>query len=168
MIKKISNKINQYYRNVVINSIAASNFMPLIFRKFLYRSYGINTKAKLIRPGCYFGGNKVKIGRGTSINGKCYFENLEKITIGENCNIAMDVLFCTSTHKFGDVNRRAGKPYGKPIIISDGCWIGARTTILPGVTIGEGCIIAAGSVVTKDCEPNSIYMGVPAKRAKKI
>ncbi|WP_060664555.1 DapH/DapD/GlmU-related protein [Bacillus sp. CHD6a] len=78
----------------------------------------------------------------------------------------MEVLFCTSTHEFGTCERRAGKPYGKPIKIGNGCWVGARVTILPGVTIGDGCIIAAGSVVTKDCESNSLYSGVPAKRVK--
>lgn len=134
----------------------------------MYQTYGINTKTKSIRPGCYFGGNKVEIGKGTTVNGRCYFENLEKIVIGENCDIAMDVMFCTSTHEFGNEHKRAGKAYGEPIKIGNGSWIGARTTILPGVTIGDGCIIGAGSVITKDCAPNGLYVGFPAKRVREL
>ncbi|KOF08179.1 hypothetical protein AC739_19530 [Planococcus glaciei] len=134
----------------------------------MYNLYGINIKTKSIRPKCYFGGKNIKIGKGTTVNGRCYFENLEKIYIGEYCDIAMDVLFCTSTHEFGSKEKRAGKAYGKAIIVENGCWIGARATILPGVTIKEGCVIAAGSVVTKNCEANGLYMGFPAKRVRDL
>ncbi|QYR20593.1 acyltransferase [Paenibacillus sp. sptzw28] len=80
----------------------------------------------------------------------------------------MDVLFCTSSHDPGTKHKRAGKNNGKPIIIGDGSWIGARSIILQGVTVGEGCIIAAGSLVNKDCEPNGLYAGIPAKRIKDL
>ncbi|MNP69519.1 Maltose O-acetyltransferase [compost metagenome] len=80
----------------------------------------------------------------------------------------MQVMLCSSTHEPGDVSRRAGKPSGKSIKIGDGTWIGTRAVILPGVTIGEGCIISAGAVVTKDCEPNAMYAGVPAKKIKEL
>ncbi|MCR4913326.1 MAG: acyltransferase [Lactobacillus sp.] len=55
-----------------------------------------------------------------------------------------------------------------PVKIDDGCWIGANVTILPGVHIGKGCVIGAGAVVNKDCEPNGVYVGVPAKRIKDL
>ncbi|MGG0591311.1 acyltransferase [Priestia megaterium] len=168
MIKKIKNRVSQYSRDVFINSIAASNFTPLALRRFLYQSYGINTQTRSIRPGCYFGGKNVTIGKRTTINGKCYFENLASIKIGEDCDIAMGVLFCSSTHEFGDGSKRAGKAYGQPIKVGNGCWIGARATVLPGVTIHDGCIIAAGALVTKDCEPNGLYVGFPAKRVRDL
>jgi maltose O-acetyltransferase len=50
--------------------------------------------------------------------------------------------------------------------IGDRCWIGARATILPGVSIGDGTVVAAGAVVTKDCEPGAVYGGVPARRLR--
>jgi maltose O-acetyltransferase len=50
--------------------------------------------------------------------------------------------------------------------IGDRCWIGARATILPGVSIGDGTVVAAGAVVTKDCEPDALYAGVPARRLR--
>lgn len=61
-----------------------------------------------------------------------------------------------------------GEEYTFPTLIKDGCWVGANVTIIPGVTIGEGCIIAAGAVVTKNCEPDGLYAGVPAKRIKDL
>lgn len=61
-----------------------------------------------------------------------------------------------------------GEGYTFPTLIKDGCWVGANVTIIPGVTIGEGCIIAAGAVVTKNCEPDGLYAGVPAKRIKDL
>lgn len=60
-----------------------------------------------------------------------------------------------------------GGKIGK-ITVGDGCWIGTNVTILPGVNIRNGCVIGAGSLVTKDCEPNGLYVGVPAKRIKEL
>lgn len=90
------------------------------------------------------------------------------ITIGKNCNIAMNVTFLNSTHEIGSSEKRAGKYVPMPIIVGDGCWIGANSLIMPNVVIGNGVIIAAGSVVTKDCESNCLYGGVPAKIIKKL
>lgn len=164
MLRKFSN----YFRDVFINSFAASNFTPQLIRKYIYVGYGIKTQSRAIRPKCYFGNNKVMIGKNTTINGSCYFENLDLIKIGDNCDIAMEVLFCTSTHEMGSAEKRAGKAYGKKIVIEDGCWIGARVTILPGVKVGKGCVIAANAVVINDCEDNYLYAGIPAEKIKKL
>jgi maltose O-acetyltransferase len=93
---------------------------------------------------------------------------LAPISIGDDCSIGMEVLLCTSTHELGPSSCRAGDLAGKPIVISNGCWIGARSIILPGVTIGSGSIIGAGSVVTKDCGPNGLYCGSPAQLVRKL
>jgi maltose O-acetyltransferase len=50
--------------------------------------------------------------------------------------------------------------------IEDRCWIGTRAMIMPGVTIGEGTVIGAGALVTKDCDPGAVYIGVPARRVR--
>ena len=152
--------------DVLINVLTASVLMPRELRYVAYKIAGLNVQTRAINPRCYFGGNQISIGQGTFINYNCYFDNTSPISIGNNCDIAMEVIFCTSTHEMGTKQRRAGKSTGKPIEVKDGCWIGARATIMPGVTIGEGCIIASGSVVNKDCEPNGMYAGVPARRIK--
>lgn len=159
---------NQRIRKLII-SIASSSIISASVRIKLYNMCGMDLKNKHIWAGCTFRGNKVKIGNGTWINKGCFFDSdSAQIEIGENCGIGMQVLFCTSSHEIGNQNRRAGKDKKLPIKIREGCWIGARVTILPGVTIGQGCIIAAGSVVTKDCLANGLYAGVPATRKKDL
>ena len=168
MLEKIKNKIEVFIRDLFINSIAASKLTPKSVRYIIYRIYGLEVFSKNISPNCFFGSNNVKIGRGSFINYNCFFDNSEKITIGENCSLAMDVLVCTSTHKISDNKKRGGELIGLPVIIKNGCWIGALATILPGVTVEDGCVIAAGAVVTKSTDANGVYAGVPAIRVKDI
>ena len=107
-------------------------------------------------------------GGGTFVNYECWFDLGADIVIGNKCNIAMNVTFMNSDHDVADSERRAGMYHPKPIIVGDGCWIGANSLIMPGVTIGNGVVIAAGSVVTKDCESDCLYGGVPAKKIKEL
>lgn len=155
-------------RNLLVNTIASCGLLPSRLRIIIYNLCGMKIDCKGISSGCFFGGNNIEINSGTSINYGCFFDNSGKISIGKNCNIAMQVLFCTSTHEFGSNERRAGKNVGMNIFVGDGCWIGARSIILPGVRIWEGCIIAAGAIVSKDCLANGLYAGVPATRIKDI
>lgn len=156
------------WRDLFLNCICASILIPRHLRYFLYKIYGLDINTTQIFPRCFIGNSNISIGKNTYINYKCFFNTAGGINIGNNCNIAYKVTFCTSTHEIGDCKRRAGNPICKPIVIKNGCWIGANSIILPGVTIGEGCIIGAGSVVTKDCEPNGLYIGNPAKRIKTL
>ena len=80
----------------------------------------------------------------------------------------MNCVFTCVTHELGGKNQRAGKHKYQNITIEDGVWIGASCTILPNATIANGCVIAAGSVVTQSTEPNGLYAGVPAKRIKEL
>lgn len=73
--------------------------------------------------------------------------------------LGMNVVFCTISHEIGGFEKRASKNTYENIIIGQGTWIGANTIVLPGVKIGEGCVIAAGSVVIRGCEPNILYAG---------
>lgn len=124
----------------------------------------------MIRPGSFlgYGDGILKVGKGSSCNYKCFFDLGANITIGDNCNISYQVTFVNSTHEIGSSSRRAKGGFAKPITIGNGCWIGANVTIMPGVNIGDGCIIATGALVTKDCEPNSIYIGEPATLFKRL
>lgn len=98
----------------------------------------------------------------------CGGNNVVGISIGNNVFVGPDVRICCSTHEISSKTRRAGKNIYGPINIMNGCWIGLSSVILPNVTIAEGCVIAAGSVVTKSTEPNGLYAGVPAKRIKNL
>lgn len=162
------NRLKILILDLLVNTIASSKLMPHEIRYFFYKAYGISTQTKNINPDCFMGGNRISIGQNTFINYGCRLDNSGEIIIGANCDIGFEVLVCTSTHVLGESTRRAGKAIGKQIVIKNGCWIGARTTILGGVTIGEGCVIAAGSLVNKDCESNGLYAGVPAKRIKEL
>jgi len=104
------------------------------------------------------------IGKGSFINQGVVFEGRAPITLGSKVALAPDVLILTSTHAIGPTQWRAGNgtPEYRPVTVGDGSWIGARTLILPGVSIGAGCVIAAGSVVIDDCPPNTLWAGVPA------
>lgn len=113
------------------------------------------------------------IGNNCAINGgvRFYIEGSmgSKITLMDNVVVARDVIFETGTHEIGPSNRRVGNTStSKSICVEDGVWIGVGSIILPGVTIGHGCVIAAGSVIVKDCEPNCIYGGNPAKIIKRL
>lgn len=72
-------------------------------------------------------------------------------------------MLVTISHSIGMPEARAGGGLKNPIRICDRAWIGARATTPPGVTIGQGCVVTAGAVVTRDWEENSLYAGVPAR-----
>lgn len=129
---------------------------------------GMTIRTNGISPRCFFVATNIEVGERTFINYNCFFDNSAKITIGKDVFIAPEVSFTTASHEIGEQSRRASKFIGESISIEDGCWIGARAIILPGVTIKKGCIIAAGALVLKDCEPNGVYAGVPAKRIKDL
>ena len=92
-----------------------------------------------------------------------------KVKIGRYSILANEVQIIGGDHKYDNPNLPmmfAGRETIETTEIGDDCWIGARSTIFVGVKIGDGAIIAAGSIVTKDVEPYSIYAGVPAKKIK--
>lgn len=111
-------------------------------------------------------GKNTHIGERVFINSGCKFQDQGGIWIGSDCLIGHNVTLCTINHAFAP-ERRADMVF-KPIRIGDKVWIGANATILPGVSIGQGAIVAAGAVVNKDVEAKTIVAGVPAKPIKKI
>ena len=99
------------------------------------------------------------------------------VTIGDDCNFGPNVTIVTPVHPMRADERREmyaaeGERkrlcYAKPVHIGSDCWFGANVTVCPGVTIGDGCVIGAGSVVTRDIPPNSFAAGVPCKVIREI
>ena len=80
----------------------------------------------------------------------------------------MGTTLITSDHELGGELQRMGRFRTAPIMIGEGVWIGARTLVLPGVTIGDGCVVAAGAVVTADLDPHALYAGVPARLVRRL
>nr|WP_068893150.1 acyltransferase [Pedobacter panaciterrae] len=113
-------------------------------------------------------GTGISIGNGTGINAGAYLSGQGGIRIGDNVIIGPGVQIFSENHNFNDpeklIKDQGVKRIG--VTIDNNCWIGARVTILDGVNIGSGCVIAAGSVVTKSVAANSIVAGVPAKVIK--
>jgi len=100
----------------------------------------------------------VSIGNGTYVNRRTEITCQDSVTIGEQCAISWDVLI-TDT----DYHRIDGRTATAPVAIGDRVWIGARTTILKGVTVGDGAVIAAGAVVSHDVPAGTLVGGNPAK-----
>ena len=111
-------------------------------------------------------GQPVTIGKGCFIQQCCTFFGRGGITIGDEVFIGPKVNLITINHDPDPENRST--TYGRPIVIEDKAWIGINSTILPGVRIGYGAIVGAGSVVTKDVPPMTVVAGNPAKFIKKI
>ena len=92
------------------------------------------------------------------------------VEIGNHVNLAQGITVTALNHNFSDTSKRIDEQgvSTNPVTIEDDVWVGANAVILPGVTIGEHCVIAAGAVVTKDVPPHSLVAGVPAKVIKQI
>lgn len=111
-------------------------------------------------------GKHTKIGKNVFINFDCVFLDLGGITLDDDVLLAPKVSLLTEQHPISPENRHSIVP--KPIHIKKNVWIGAAATILPGVTIGENSVVAAGAVVTTDVPANTVVGGVPAKFIKNI
>ncbi|RNA61975.1 acyltransferase [Chryseobacterium nematophagum] len=113
-------------------------------------------------------GEKIKIGNNVGIGEFAYLGGSGGLEIGDECIVGQYLSCHPENHNYEDLNtsiRHQGVTR-KGIIIGKNCWIGSKVTILDGVEIGNGCILAAGSVITKSFPDNSIIGGVPAKLLK--
>lgn len=111
-------------------------------------------------------GRFIQLGKNVFINHACSFLDMGGITIEDDVLIGPRVNLVTENHPLDPSDRRT--LITKPIMIKRKAWIGAGATILPGVTIGENAVIAAGAVVSKDVPANTVVGGVPAKFIKRI
>jgi maltose O-acetyltransferase len=150
--------------HVLVNSLASATAMPSRLRTVCLKAAGLSIPwAAQVKPGVTFRTPKVKLGKGSSINYGCVFDNRALVTIGRRVGIGIGVKFVTSGHDMSNPECRAGLGSLSEINVGDGAWIGSSVTIIGGVTIGAGAVVAAGAVVVRDCEDNGLYGGVPAK-----
>lgn len=142
-------------------------------KRGLLRALGIEVGAgtRVCGRVAFFGAGRVTIGRDGWIGiGTVFYTAADggDVTIGDRCDIAPEVAFHCGSHQIGGRERRAGAGTAAPVRIGDGCWVGLRSTLLPGVAIGAGGVVAAGSVVTADQPEDTLAAGVPARALRDL
>ena len=151
------------------NALPRSHRSDRKLRAYLLKQAGVNISSRVvwdkieIRP--LGAASRITIGRGCFINSGVRFECAPEVTIkiGDRVQIGSRCSFETMNHSLTllEKNQRGGFP--RSIVVEDDVWLAARVTVLPGVTIGKGSVVAAGAVVTKDVPPFTLVGGVPAK-----
>lgn len=124
----------------------------------------IGENSRVMPPLTVVRGNNVKIGRNVVIMNNSLFMAAGGITIEDDVMVAANVQLISNNHDLYDHQILTCKP----VHLKRNCWIGAGATILPGVTIGENSVVAAGAIVTKDVEDNTVVGGNPAKLIKRL
>jgi acetyltransferase-like isoleucine patch superfamily enzyme len=139
-----------------------ANWPSFRLRHWYYRTimrYSIGTDSSM-HMGVFVTGNNIKMGNNVVINRRVYLDGRIGIKIKNNVSVSPEVYIISLEH---DPNDSLFATRGGEVVIDDHVWIGARAIILPGVHIGEGAVIGAGSVVTRNVEPYQIVAGVPAR-----
>jgi maltose O-acetyltransferase len=143
-------------------------------RTLAYRGFGVAVAPSTLIMGplrfVWYGdiARNVKIGHRCFISRDVVMDATARISIGDGVVLGPEVCFLTATHEIGLPAQRAGAYRSAPITIGDGVWIGARVTILPGVTVGPGAILGASALVTHDVPANVVAAGVPARVVRTI
>ena len=135
-------------------------------RRFVYRALGAEIGKNVVfhfhtevRGLC-----RLKIGDGTIIGDNALLAAGRGLTIGKNVNLSSNVSIYSGAHDHRDPYFRSTPATTHPVNIGDRVWIGSNAIILTGVNIGEGAVVCAGCVVTKDVEPYAVVAGIPAKK----
>lgn len=142
---------------------------PEYRQKLLAELLGVGETDAYIEPPFYCDyGTNIKLGKNVYMNYGCTFLDVNEIEVGDNTMFAPHVSVYTATHPVEYDLRNQSQEYGFKIKIGKNCWIGGNVIIMPKVTIGDGSVIGAGAVVTKDVPPNSIVVGNPGRVLKTI
>lgn len=129
----------------------------------------IGSNVRICSSVMIIGAGELTIGDNTWVGHRCLISASSSIKIGKNVDIAPNVYIGNGTHEITpDKERIASIELSKDIVIGDGCWLCANVTILPGVTIGDKCVVAAGSVVTKSYGNMKLLAGIPADVKKNM
>lgn len=147
-----------YFYNEWVSRIPSRTLRGLYLRQWL----GHLGEGSSVQMRCRFlNGRKVHLGERNIINFGCLFDGRKfDIRTGTDVSIGPEASILTLGH---DPQSKTFADKGSPVIIGDHVWIGYRALVLPGVTIGDGAVIAAGSIVSRDVDPYTIVAGTPAK-----
>lgn len=147
-----------YFCNCLVLRMPSCRLRHWYYKRFMKFRLG---KGTAVLMGCTFDSQGGLVtGHNVIVNARCRLDTRGGITLGHNVSVSQEVVILTADH---DMNSPSFAYRTKPVVIQDYAWIGTRASILPGVTIGKGAVVAAGAVVAKDVAPYTVVGGVPAK-----
>jgi acetyltransferase-like isoleucine patch superfamily enzyme len=158
-------RVLNYVTNHVVSRVPSLALRRLWYRRVLGATFGPHAGIQL---GChvwFYGPGQIRrngfrLGAHSRINRDCCLDVRGQLQIGDNVSVSPEVAILTASHR---VDHPEFRVEIRPVVIEDHVWIGTRAMILPGVTLGHGCVVAAGAVVTRDAPPLTILAGVPAR-----
>jgi maltose O-acetyltransferase len=157
-IKRCIQAFVYYIYNHLVTNVPIYSVRHFYLRRLLRIKIGSNSA---IHMGCFFTGNKIVIGNNTVVNRNCYLDGRFSLEIGDNVSVSPETFILSLTH---DLENNQFEAVGKKTVIMDYVWIGVRAIVLPGVRLGKGSVVGAGSVVTKSCKDYEIIGGMPARK----
>ena len=160
---KVMNRISNYFLDFELMLLRFVGHIPShTIRNIKYKFFGmkIGKGSTLHMWALFFDPRNIMIGEDTIIGDHAFLDGRDKLIIGNHVDIASSVMIYNSEH---DLSKDDFSAILAPVEIDDFCFIGPRVTIMPGVKIGKGAVVAGGAVVTKDVDPFTIVGGVPAK-----
>ena len=145
---------------------AGTRFFAL--KRILLRiaGYQIGQGTKVVGP--VFCTGKLTVGEHCWVGRDLKIYGNGEVIIGNSCDLGPEVTFLTGGHAIGDAGRRAGRGESYCIRVEDGCWLGAKTTLLGSITMGMGSVLAACGCAVRDIPPNTLAAGVPAKEIRRL
>lgn len=165
MFKKITKNLNLLLYYSFGNKFPHKIYGKLIRRFLVKNIIDYIGKNAIIHPNVYFGkGEGLNIGNNSIVGPESRIILGGEVIIGDDVQIGPRTMILTGNHNFNDKNLSFSKQgsFFEKVLIKDDVWIGANVTILPGVVLGKGAIVGAGSVLTKDVEEFSVVAGNPA------
>ena len=155
---------------LIVNKVLCGTHFFGIKQKLLNRCEGISIGkgTKIVSPIHFPRMCQLKIGADCWIGRDFTLEGNGCVCIGDNCDLAPNVVCVTGSHIIGNKNRRAGEGFNGKIQIGNGAWIGTRTLIMPNIEVEDSVVIGAGSNVTKNLKSDGVYVGNPAKRIRNL
>lgn len=160
---KIGKRFESYFLDFGLMILNTTTYIPShVIRNWIWRCFGmkIGNRSTLHTGVRVFDPRNIKVGEGTIIGYRTFIDGRDKVVIGNHTDIASEVMIYSSEH---DISSSDFHAILAPVTIGNYVFIGPRAIILAGVTIGDGAVIAAGAVVTKDVPSATIVGGVPAK-----
>ena len=147
-----------YVCNHVVAHVPSHRLRLAFYRRAM--GFRIGPNSHVFMGGRFDTRGGLTVGRDCVLNERCRIDSRGGVTVGDDVALSAEVCVLTADH---DLQSPGFVGRDRPVVIGDHVWVGTRATILPGVTIGTGAAVAAGSVVTRDVPPHTIVAGVPAR-----